>query len=308
VARLSTTTRPNDITIIDLSKTYNFRDDAHEKMEDWGRQLWRLLRENLEFDTPKLFRNRDDFQYLAERLTNYAVARLIARGMVVENETFGLPEDARNTAFTEVVDDILDVAEAIRDNVVWYLSRICSRIRKSGSNLTPAQSRSIKRFAASHAHRCYVCGQHLNYSASVATDDAGEPNVYSWRRFEIDHIFPQKRGGGRNRGNLAACCESCNKYKDVFLSFADFAIENVITPSADPVNVRAKFDGKHKFALLWRQLGACALCDTKFHDSPDERLFLQRRDKRDVFHFLNVQLVCGPCADTHSLEGVLIRE
>jgi 5-methylcytosine-specific restriction endonuclease McrA len=297
-----------DMTIIDLSKTYSFRDDANEKMEDWGRHLWRLLRANLEFETPKLFRNSDDFEYLAERLTNYALARLVTRGIVVEKDTFGLSDDARNAAFTEMVDETLDVAEALRDSVAWYLSRICSRIRKNGSNLTANQNRAIKRFAVSQAHRCYICGQGLTYTASLDTDDDSVREVSSWRKFEIDHIFPQKRGGGRSRSNLAACCESCNKYKDVLLSFADFAIENVITSSVDPANVRAKFDGKTKFALLWRQRGACALCDTKFHDSPDERLFLQRRDARDVFHFLNVELICGPCADTHSLEGVLIRE
>jgi hypothetical protein len=299
---------PKDITIIDLSRTYSFRDEAEEKMEDWGRHLWRLLRENLEFDTPKLFRNNDDFQYLAERLTNYAQARLITRGIVVEKDNFELSDDVRNVAFTEVVDEIIDVPELVRDRIVWYLSRICSRIRKSGSNLTSTQIRTIKRFATSQAHRCYICGQALHYSAQVEPNEDSAREVSPWRKFEIDHIFPQKRGGGRSRGNLAACCESCNKFKDVLLSFADFALETVITSSVDPANVRAKFDGKNKFALMWRQRGACALCGTKFHDSPDERLFLQRRDARDVFHFLNVELICGPCADAHALEGVLIRE
>lgn len=309
-AHLDATAQSHDLTTIQLDRTYAFRDDATDKMEDWGRKLWRLLHENLELDIPKLFRNSDDFGFLRERLTNYALARLVTRGMVVQQSTLGLTEEVRQEAFAQAVDDILDVTDVVGERIVWYLVRICSRIRSNGSSLTRNQKRTIERFAATASHRCYICGQALVYpgqeSQEIGADiDSDQPN---WRAFEIDHIFPQKRGGGRNRENLAACCQSCNKFKDVLLSFADFALESVLTSSTDAEQVRAKFGGKNKFALLWRQRGACALCGTKFHDSPDERLFLQRRDARDVFHFLNAEVVCGPCTDTHSLKGVLLRE
>ena len=101
---------------------------------------------------------------------------------------------------------------------------------------------------------------------------------------------PFKRLPCRSRTNLAACCESCNKFKDVKLSFADEAIETLITASTDSAKVARALHAKARFLVLWRQKGECARCSIKLYEAPDERLFLFRKNKDDAYHFVNVEI------------------
>jgi 5-methylcytosine-specific restriction endonuclease McrA len=258
---------------------------------------------------------RDD-EFVAERFTNYVLARLVARGMVAETTVAGLSEDARQQAFEDAVDGVLDVDPDSRDKVVWFLERICARRRRKGGDLTVAQKKTIYGFAAKENHRCYICGQELSFPSRPHPNAPTDPEETDWRLFEIEHIFPQSKGGGRRRTNLAACCKSCNKLKDDYLSFADLPLEDFITASNDRTKVIKAFGAKGRFALLWRQRGRCARCDTPFHDAKSETLVLQKRDVADAYHFMNAQIVCGDCFQDQSesahanscSRGVIFRE
>jgi hypothetical protein len=312
-----TATNPKpDLSSIELVRTYRFSDDADDKMADWGRQLWRLLRAKLEFDHPRLLRDNGEGEFIAERFTNYALARLAARGMVVEMAMAGLSEEARFQAFQNAVEDVLDVDEGTRDKVVWLLDRICARRKRKGGELTTAQKKAVSTFATQENHRCYICGQELSFPSRQHPKAPIDPEETNWRQFEIEHIFPQSKGGGRHRTNLAACCQSCNKIKDDYLSFADLPLEDFITSSSEEEKVIKAFGSKGKFALLWRQRGKCAVCDTPFHDAKNEKLVLLKRESNDAYHFMNAQIVCGDCAPSENTsapgnlnnKGVTFRE
>ena len=282
-----------DLSGITLERTYKFSDEELEKMHAWGHQLWRLLRANLVFEPPRLLRNGDETEFIAERFTNYALARLTARGMLTEKGTDGLSDDAKQEAYSDAVEEILDVDNATRDRAVWLLRRICARHRRKGGELTRSQIRTVSNFASSERHRCYICGCELSFDDLLHPTAPSESGEVDWRTFEIDHLIPQSKGGGRDPANLAACCQLCNKFKDDFLSFVDLPLETYITSSVKEANVRAMLGTRGRFALLWRQKGRCALCEEPFHNASNEKLVLQRKVGSDTYHFLNSQIICG---------------
>jgi 5-methylcytosine-specific restriction endonuclease McrA len=300
-----------DLSAINLERTYSFADDVDDKKADWGLQLWRLLRSKLEFERPRLLRDNGESEFVAERFVNYALSRLIARGMLVEKSVAGLSEDARQEAFVYAVADVLDVDDETKDRVVWLLDKICARRKRKGGDLTQSQNKAIAGFAAQENHRCYICGQELSFEGRPHPQSPVDGSGPDWRFFEIEHMFPQSKGGGRHRTNLAACCQSCNKLKDDYLSFVDLPLEDYTTSSDDTTRVRKVFGPKGWFALLWRQQGKCASCDIPFHDADSETLVLQKRNDQDAYHFMNVQIICGECSvalSSDKISEVTIRE
>jgi hypothetical protein len=292
-----------------LEKTYLFRDRSPVRSEEWGERLWKLLRLHVSIEVTGGLRDRESYEYMTDRLVNFVLARLVVRGIQIQNQA--PTEEIRFEKWTEAVSDVLDVPPPVRDDVVWHLSKICPRAASAaGTSLKTHQRDKVTEFARRHSHRCYICGQYLEYDEYASDDSDEEAKAqFEMRRFEIDHLFPQGRGGGRSPRNLGACCNSCNRYKDSLLSYADFIVENAIMTSSSAESVAKTFGGKTRFALLWRQQGTCALCDKKFHDADDERLYLFRRNPEDSYHFLNVDIACGPCADQQRApRGVLLRE
>jgi HNH endonuclease len=296
----------NNLTSIELSRTYRFDDPVEEKKAEWGLLLWRLLRNELPEELSTPLRDTAGSAYILERLTNYMLARLVTRGVMVAKEMKDLPQEIQDEAYRAAVDDLLNVEPEVRENIVWHLSRICSRIRTDGGELTGAQIDKIEQFATTNSHRCYVCGRALGFPTVPYSGDVAE--TAQLRKFGIDHIFPQSRGGGRNPGNLAACCKQCNEVKDAFLSYVDFHLERDVLNTSDPDMIRRRFGNKvMRVALLWRQLGKCAMCETHFFDAPDERQLLHKKNKLDPYHFFNIEVLCGRCVDTYSIQGVFLE-
>ncbi len=305
-----------------LARRYAFAEGDAKKAEEWGEQLWLKLRIFFPSAAPKILKAPDTFEYLNDRLTNYVHSRLVVRGCQIMKAMAELPEDAIELALSDAVEDVLDLTETDRLDIAWLLMRICGRANTNkGSAPTKAQSAAITQFAYENGHRCYLCGDNLVFTrvaneefakgtardTSVVEFDLDGAPVPHRRAFEIEHIFPQKRGGGRSRRNLAACCEACNKYKDVLLSFADLSIETMITSSTDPEKLTKLFGGKQRFALLWRQNGNCGACSGPFHNAHDERLLLRRRNLDDSFHFHNVEIICGDCDDLNATDRIELR-
>lgn len=296
--------QPSGIT---LRREYGVREDAPDKAAHWGEQLWNLLASEVRLEVPEFIVDREAYDFVRTRLINHLVARLVVRAQHVHARTADLPRPTRDERIRDAIDGVINLPEERQSVVAFLLAEIVTRYERRGATLTTRQRARVAAFARSHRHRCYICGRRLFYGS--ATEPGAEQEIEAYRTFEIDHIFPQARGGSRGGDNLAAVCESCNKYKDAHLSFADLAIEGSITKSMNPVQVAKKFDGKMEFALLWRQRGSCAKCDLPFHDAGDERLYLLRRNVEDVYHFMNVELACGECEDKGDLqEGILIRD
>lgn len=293
---------------IDLRRTYAFQDDAEEKKQDWGPRLWALISSLIAFEPPALLVDRDDYTFVRDRMVSYIQARLVTRARQIDDVMASFPEGARQDALADMVEEILALSEQQRQEIAWLLSRISARIRREGAVLTTNQRRTIEAFATANAHRCYICGRAMHYAGAPHP----EAEIENARRaFELDHIFPQKRGGSRSRVNLAGCCESCNKYKDVLLSYADASLETLITSSTSSASVVRIFNRRAQFLIMWRQRGECARCSVPFYEAPDERLFLLRRDRSDAYHFLNVEVACCTCGDAlegSGDEGIKIRD
>lgn len=294
---------------IDLPRTYAMWDDVEDKKEDWGPRLWSLISFAIDFEPPVVLVDREAYGFVRDRMISYIHARLVTRARQIDLEMATFPEDARQDRLAEMVEEVLSLGEQQRQEIAWLLSRISARIRRKGAVLTTPQRRGVEDFASGNGHRCYICGRALHY-ADLPHPEADIENA-NYRSFELDHMFPQKRGGSRSRANLAACCESCNKFKDVKLSFADEAVEAFITASMDIEKVARAFHARARFLVLWRQKGECARCSIKLYDAPDERLFLFRKNQGDAYHFLNVEIGCGTCGDLHAgaeEEGIKIRD
>ena len=294
---------------ITLDRTYAFGHDVEHKKEDWGPQLWSLIRSVIDFEPPIILVDREAYGFVRDRMISYIHARRVTRARQIDLETADFPEDARQDRLADMVEEIVTVDERRRQDIAWLLSRISSRIRRNGATLTTAQRRQVVDFATDNNHRCYICGRGLHYPGLPHPDR--EMDNANYRSFEIDHMFSKTQGGSRSRANLAGCCESCNKYKDAKLSFADEAIELLFTASVDMAKVVKIFHAKPRFLILWRQKGECSRCAIKFHDASDERLFLFRKNREDAYHFMNVEIACGDCGDRvaeSDQEGVKIRD
>ncbi|MBJ7446240.1 MAG: HNH endonuclease [Brevundimonas sp.] len=296
-----------------LTKTYLFGEEIESKAADWGEQLWLILKQLLPVSPPISLRASDSYAYLGDRLTNFVHSRLIVRGVQLVGEFNDLPGEALDQELDNLVDDLLDLSAEERANIVWFLRRACERIRAGGADPTKSQKKTIRRFAQANSHRCYLCGHSLIFGNEAEAEEELPDDALPEQRapqnywtFEIEHVFPQRRGGSRHRSNLAASCKSCNKFKDVLISFADLPVETYVTPSITPSRITETFGGVKKFALLWRQRGCCARCDVPFYEAADERLFIVRGDPKDAYHFFNVEIACGPCGDEIE-EGILLR-
>lgn len=299
-------------TGIVLEKEYFLGVDVPEKTAHWGEMLWKLLLRELSLELPRGLKNIEQFGFINQRLVNYILTRLVVQGVRIYQDNSGLDEDTIARKLENLVEDILDLSDQVRDDIVSYLVRICPRLNtNNGSKPTKPQNGKMRFFARERGHRCYICGQQLTFRSDAVSDSESDDDRKNREKrfFEADHIFPMSRGGGRGSDNLAASCNSCNKLKDDSISFADFMIETAITKSSNPANIINRVaNSRMQFALLWKQRGACAMCNEEFYRKDSETLFLHRKNDNDCYHFLNSEIVCALCNDEFELNGVLVRE
>ncbi len=290
---------------IELKHRYDIRlnvaEDTEDNQANWGEQLWKLLSADIVVEMPPVLVDREDYDFIRVRLVNHLLARLVVRSRQAFVDSIDVSEDARLATLTSMVLDTIGLSTEKAARAAWLLDRICIRINRSGAQLTKKQRQSVKNFAALRAHRCYVCGCFLDFDPRPRP--ANDDDYDFLQLFEVDHLFPQARGGSQATENLSSMCNSCNKHKDVHLSYADLGVEAIITSSLEPTGIAKAFGRRTRFAVLWRQRGVCGICSRGFYDASDERLFLVRRKEDDSYHFMNVYIVCGDCVDNGLIQG-----
>ena len=309
---MTTTSKATAPRRIVLEKTYPIDEpDAAWKGEEWASPLWQYLAANIPFSVSVsgLKGIEDEFsRLLHERFINYVYSRLVVAGCFVlkgQDLTAEHPEKLE-----AAVEGVLDVQSELRDRIVWYLQRICPRILNGSASPSKGQRKVIRAFAVKNGHRCYMCGRFLHYERDrpFGHDDAeGIEHNRKKRAFEIEHVWSQARGGSRDRTNLAASCNECNNLKKHLLSFADCAIEQIMTLATDPKNISGDMPAASRQALIWRQGGRCAACERKLHDIDNESLYLVKKERDEPLHFFNMQAVCAYCNTERNLEGVDLR-
>lgn len=307
---------PNPRRVV-LGRTYRFRETEQNKAEDWAMPLWDFLAANLVFElTMTPLRNVELKDVMHERYINYTYSRLIVAGcFAVARMRSYLPseeeqqEKDRDEALRSAVDMVIDLDEVVRDKIVFYLSRLCPRILGKRAEPTPKQKATIKAQALSAGHRCYLCGRELHFEGRPYGDASAESigEIRKSRFFTIEHLWSKARGGSRDRSNLGACCQQCNNLKTHLLSFADFPVEQIMTPQINHSAILTDVPAQARLALLWRQGGRCKMCDNRLFDIDPETLYMARREVDEPYHFFNLMAICGGCNEEHELKGVRLR-
>lgn len=299
-------------TSITLKRTYSFEESDLNRAEDWALPLWRYIQLNVPFSVDvSALKDQELAEVLHERFVSYVFSRLVVGACHALERAMQQDADAEShaTLLADSVDAVLDVDANVRDTMGWYLNRIAKRILGCQASPSPGQRKAIVRRATENGHRCYLCGRTLHYkNRPFGTDDT--PHIDKIRTklaFEIEHIWSQARGGGRGRANLAASCNECNKLKRHLVSYADIAIEQIMTTATSPDSIRAAMSGDARFALIWRQSGCCAVCSKAFYEIDSEHLFLVKREISQPYHFLNMMAVCRDCDSAYQLNGVDLR-
>lgn len=303
-------------TRIELSRTYAFRETDTSKAEEWAQPLWDYVRANVPFEVQvSAIRDESLAEVLHERFVNYVYSRLVVAGCYAYGQ-LPVPDPEvdetaqREQALQAAVEAALDVLPEIRDRIVYYLERICPRILSKKAEPSKPQRNLITRVAAREGHRCYVCGRELHFEKRRVFGKNDDPNIVEIRKkrsFTIEHLWSQARGGSRARPNLGACCFECNNLKKHLISFADVAIEQIITGASKNASVLADLPAMARLAVLLRQGGCCELCERKLHDMDEETLFLARREPDQPYFFFNIMFVCTDCNDNNKLDGVKLR-
>lgn len=305
-----------DVSRVALDHTYKFSEAAQDKADEWAEPLWLFLVANLTFNLETTtLRNVSLKDVLHERYVNYVYSRLVIAGcheLAKMPSTWSTEEqqDAEvERVLRKAVESVFDPIDGVRDKIVYYLTRLCPRIRKKSADPTDIQKSVIRATAKNEGHRCYLCGAILHYDGRPYGDDA-EANIVEKRKvrtFTIEHLWSKARGGSRHRSNLGACCQDCNNLKHHLLSFADFPLEQVMTHSVKHESILTEVPKQARLALLWRQHGCCEMCGNRLFKIDPESLFLTRREPDEPYHFFNLMAVCGACNCEHQLHGVQIR-
>jgi len=258
-----------------------------------------------------VLRDQDLVPILNARFVSYVYSRLVVgacHAIEIARSRDASEEDC-NELLKDSVDAVVEVDDDVRETMVWYLTRIAKRVVDEQAKPSKGQRKAIANAAVEQGHRCYLCGRTLHYGSRPFGDDSAK-NIHEIRKkraFEIEHIWSQSRGGSRARANLAASCNECNNLKGHLLSFADIAIEQIMTKATSQKSLRSSMNGEARFALLWQQGGCCALCEEAFYDADTEELFLLKKEASQPYHFLNLMAICGRCNNAHKLNGVNLR-
>ena len=278
--------------------------------------MWEYVRANVGFEV-SIGALREDAlpAVLHERFVNYVYSRLIVAGCFAfrKHEEEGLRDDdieRLEEALNAAVEMVVDVPEEVRGRIVYYLVRLCPRIMGKRAEPNATQRKQITRAAAKAGHRCYLCGRELHFPKVRPYGKDNDPHIdriREKRTFTIEHLWSKARGGSRDRNNLGACCAECNNLKKHLISFADFALEQIITTASEDSSVLTEVSSVPRLALLLRQGGSCAMCETKLHDMDNETLLLARREIDQPYFFFNMMIVCTTCNDRHALKGVTLR-
>lgn len=299
-------------TLVGLERTYFFDEVDDEKAEDWALPFWQFISNNINFtcDTSSL-RSTELSKLLHERFINYIFSLLIvtANHTITKCISEELSTDDQTNRLCESIDSILDIDPTVRDTIIYYLLKIDDRIRNKKAYPSKGQTRAITKKATDHGHRCYLCGRTLHYERRPYGENS-TPHIEKIReklKFEIEHIWSKSRGGSRNRLNLAASCNECNKIKSHLVSPADISIEQIMTTATTSESLKKAMPGEFRLAIFWRQEGKCAMCRTKFHNIDHETIYLARKEKDQPFHFFNMMASCSHCNNKYKLDGVELR-
>ncbi|MFT2158567.1 HNH endonuclease [Pseudomonas putida] len=296
---------------ISLKKTYPIIEAEESRAEDWAGDLWVFVKLRVPFSVGMVSLREDALkEVLHERFVNYVFSRLVIGAVYVFNVAAKQlwSDEVIAEALIDSVDALLDIDEDVRHRIVWYLERIANRVIRDEAVPSKGQNRSIRKFAATKGHRCYLCGKDLHYK-NRPYGNAGDGHLEVARQkraFEIEHVWNRARGGSRHKSNLAASCNECNQFKKHFLTFSDMPVEQVMTHTMDSKSVSSAISREQRFSLVWCQQGRCSLCDVNFHDLDDESFVLIRREESQPYHFFNMMLICMECNTRFARKGVVL--
>ena len=153
----------------------------------------------------------------------------------------------------------------------------CIRARKA--KVSSKLRRSLLSPLKSDGMRCYICGCEL-------TAETGQRNTAI-----VEHIWPQKMGGGSTRGNLCVSCSDCSAKKSDYMAYPDYHYECICMVSdPDDRSFMSDFNSTYRIAVLAKSGFRCDLCGKPATETGGFEY--TRENDGDSWHFLNIRPVC----------------
>jgi len=146
----------------------------------------------------------------------------------------------RDTSFEQDLRDFLRDGLSVRYSLTGELLRSAIRAVESAQHdATPKERNTFKEWADSEHGWCYLCG---------ATLDFAEQDVY--KKFTLEHIWPQRFGGDSIPDNWLPACGKCNSQrKRDFATWAMPTIQSLILGLDPGDNDYTAVEGTQRFAL-----------------------------------------------------------
>jgi len=282
--------------IISLPLQYNIPVfDEEDKHIEYGRKLREVVENNIPTESFNII-NDESSDMIKCRYIDYLIARMINMGMFYLKSDL----DKKEEKIYEELSSKYIFEEPIKKQIFHLIIKICTNYISNTNIPSSGEKRKIKSTAKRNFHKCYICGRTLEYENSHRSDEKN--------KCEIEHIFPRTYGGSRNKKNLTVCCENCNKIKQESISYCDIYFEGFITSSKKPENVKLVLKKDIKLSLLEKQNLKCATCNNHFFEIDDlEYFFLMKKEDKDIYHYLNSEIICSTChKEKSNLEGVQI--
>lgn len=281
--------------LMTLDRCYPFDIHGDDNHINYGEKLLLELDNIISVDVKVNLDGGDYNEALKYRTVEYVMCRLITLGNNYYKKFYTDNDTVYETELTSKISNILDADEIKIDKIVKLVKKICDHYQNDRTQLTNGQKKKVREFAKENMHKCYICGRDLDYSKSVTSKRDG---------MEIEHIFPRVYGGGRDKSNIASCCENCNKLKDDKISFSNTYFESFVSSSEDHDKVKKNFCIEARLAMLMMQDARCFHCGKRFFELDHSKIYLQRKNEDDIYHFLNCYFYCEVCHSEKKLDGI----
>ncbi|XGV96547.1 MAG: HNH endonuclease [Leptolyngbya sp. BL-A-14] len=230
--------------------------------------------------------------YVARRLiftAEFLNRKLQKLGVMVTGEML-------NSELRSYVRNYINVKDKDLVEKIVSLLKQCVEARKK--SIKSEKRKAIRRNTKQRSEGCYICGCGLSFNRVEKEEDENginKDNSYeSWNYPEIEHIWPRSMGGLTEDRNLKVSCKKCNRYKEDFVDASDFHYEQLFTVSdEDDENFATELNRRFEIAVWARNKFKCSFCQKPA--SQVGELKLVRNDKRDSWHFLNMDSYCQIC-------------
>jgi hypothetical protein len=222
----------------------------------------------------------EDLQEFLEQSTSlWVTARLIAAGRSMQEEN-------GNSYRNDLRPFLREYLVVSRDDLADFERLLAKAVDASLENVSSGINTFMRAWSEVHHPRCYICGINLDFTQRDKL-----------AAFTREHIWPSSLGGNSILENLLPACGKCNgKRKMNYATWAATSIQSIHVPKKpddeDWMNLQlSHFYAMHQFsAQAYAISNSVSLKEALLRIGP-WNYPPQTRDKNDVGHFFNLQII-----------------